>query len=686
MKISKYAYLVLLLIPLIGWGQKQQSYASVTGELIEKIVGLPVSGEPTRVAVVPFTATKASESNSSAFGEYLTESIIGSLSGHPEKIKLFERTRLDAILKEHEFILTDLMKPAAALKIGQLAPIDAILSGTYTKLKTYIDVSARLIDVASGEISVSYGGRIKMTKNLATLFGENNEKSNDQAKPNDQVKTQANTPVTITINNNVSGSTPTKTKAELCRQKAEEFSSRLHDLTTEDKIEAVVGEASKTPFDNDCGQLHYMVMNAFTRYKIDNNHYKRFLLQSLDTIAFPAGDERALEIVRFMASDNLVDNDEWKSGFAALSRVGNYSLSSYITLLIAKGTTDENLIESRVQAYFQVAQSGNLGLPRPVTLEIAFIEMMEGVKANQPLREKVYETYASRLTLDDKSKPILFGGLQSMYKDEQQRDRKKIIIGWMADFINTHEYPKAHDQLYDFAFEFNLTLNERRNQEIQATHRPEDLQLLVSKAKDKFSGYAMQPEYESQKDDRIDFCVEHDIPIPGVIPTMEEAAGILKGTDFVQQLRVMELLALMGERPKSIEATLVDVLFKKSLENREQLAAVQVADLVVLGNIRSPNPKSIEYMISTLPHYGNDTEASEVALVKIGKPAVHQLVAKLDKTTEMDGGLQYQLISILGKIGKDAAEASKSIQKVLNASRNSDVRYAAEAALQVIGN
>jgi len=49
------------------------------------------------------------------------------------------RTRLDAILKEQQLILTDLMKPAAALKIGELVPIDALLSGTYTKLKSYID-------------------------------------------------------------------------------------------------------------------------------------------------------------------------------------------------------------------------------------------------------------------------------------------------------------------------------------------------------------------------------------------------------------------------------------------------------------------------------------------------------------------------------------------------------------------
>ena len=145
------------------------------------------------------------------------------------------------------------------------------------------------------------------------------------------------------------------------------------------------------------------------------------------------------------------------------------------------------------------------------------------------------------------------------------------------------------------------------------------------------------------------------------------------------------MLSLTDQKPKEIEGTLVDVLFRKSLDNRDKLADVQVQTLVILGNIRTANPKAIDYMISVLPHYGNDTEAAEMALVQIGKPAVRAVVARLDKTTELDGGLQFQLITILGKIGKDAAEGKKSIERVLNSSRNGDVKYAAEAALQAIG-
>jgi len=90
-------------------------------------------------------------------------------------------------------------------------------------------------------------------------------------------------------------------------------------------------------------------------------------------------------------------------------------------------------------------------------------------------------------------------------------------------------------------------------------------------------------------------------------------------------------------------------------------------------------------MIEVLPHYGNDTEAAKIALVQIGKPAVAPLTQRLDKTTDQDGGLQYQLVTLLGEIGPDAASAEKSIRRVLDQTRNRDVKYAAEAALQAIG-
>jgi hypothetical protein len=667
--------LILVLLPVCVLAQKARNYSDVTEDLCRRVIAAP--RQQIRLAVVPFTATPSSEKSSPAFGEYLTESVIGCLTGN-EKIKLFERTRLDAILKEHEFILTDLMKPSAALKVGQLAPIDALLSGTFTVLKSYIDVSARLIDISTGEITVSFNERIRVTRNLSAVVDGTSTTAEETTNKGG---------ATVVMSFSGDKSQPEKSKAEICKKKVEEFSTRLHDLSSNEKIESVVSEATKTPFDNHCGQLHYHVMNSFARYKIDHAGYKNFLLKTIDTIAFPAGDERATEIVRFFAVDNAIDDKEWSSGLTAMARVGNYSLSTYVGNLIGRPTSPtEAITHARIDTFLGLAAANKVGLPRPISAEMAFFEVMEGIKSNQPLRQYTYDKYARTLSLDDKSSSTMFSTLHGMYKDETAPEKKTLIIDWIAEFFNNHNYSKGHEQLYDFAYEFDLTSNESRNEEIRRTNPAGDLEKLVRLCKGKFTEYATVSPYESQTESRVDFCVIHDVPVPGVIPTMEEAAVILKGNNFDQQLRTAQLLSLMGEKPKSIESVLVDVLFKKSLEDRQKLSDVQVQVIVVLGNIRSANPKAIGYMISTLPHYGNDTEASEAALVRIGKPAVRPVVARLEKTTELEGGLQFQLITILGKIGKDAAEGMKAIQKVMNTSRNNDVKYAAEAALQAIGN
>jgi hypothetical protein len=250
--------------------------------------------------------------------------------------------------------------------------------------------------------------------------------------------------------------------------------------------------------------------------------------------------------------------------------------------------------------------------------------------------------------------------------------------------VNANTYDKAHEQLYDFVRNFELTLNEERNKEIRKEYPEDDLRVLITQCREKFSSYALLAPYQSQREDRIKFCAIHAIPVPGAIPTLDEAAVILNSNNLEEQLRVVKLLTLMGDAPGKIESSIVALFDKRSLDDREKLKEIQTYGIVILGNTKSTNAKAIGYMISTLPNYGNDTEAAKMALEKIGKQAVLALQNRLDKTTDQDGGSQYQLITILGKIGKDAAGAIKSIQRVAAQTRNADVKYAAEAALQMI--
>ncbi|MCU0420531.1 MAG: FlgO family outer membrane protein [Cyclobacteriaceae bacterium] len=678
----KAAVVVLTLFPLWVCAQKARSYSTVTEELSQKVVATPVETKPYRLAVVPFKPTRFSTETSTQFGDYLTETVIGSLDGHPNQIKLFERTRLDAILKEQEFSLTDLMKPAAALKLGQLVPIDVLLSGTYTKLKSYIDVSARLIDVASGEIIMSYNGRIRIDKNLAAIFKA------DAAVATSPATTAAPAPpVQITINN--SNTLPddkrSPTREEQCKRQVAEFRKKLDDLSAAEKIEAVVREAVRTPFDNYCGVLHYDVMSTFSRFKINHPAYHAFLVQTLDTIALPTRDDRAYEIVRFLAADQSVDEKEWKASLHAMERVGNYSLSSYLhTLLVKPLYPDPTVAVKRVDEFMQLALQGKVGLPRPLAFENVFLETMEGLRGHAGLGTHVYRAYAARLQPDARQQAEVYHALDRLYEEEKRPETKTEIIGWIADFFGQQRYEKAHEHLYEFVGQFQLTDYEDRNETIRLHFPERDLPVLVGRCRDLLAEYAVATPYPSQRTDRIYFCVRYGIPIPGVIPTLPEAAAILRGTQVEEQYRVMDLLVRMGDKPRSLEAELIGLFGKRSLEQKEKLGAVQTLAIRVLGNIGTSQRAAIDYMIGTLTQYNPATDASEEALVKIGKPAVPLLVSRLDKTTDQDGGLQYQLVTILGKIGKPAATAAPAIQRVLKINPNKEVVYAAEAALQAI--
>jgi len=676
-----FCCLILTLVFTFGKAQKTQEHSQVVAELVQKIEISVPAGKQFRIAVVPFVSSNPAET-SKAFGEYLTESISGKLSEKPQAFKVLERQRLDAVFKENELMLSGMMKPSEALKIGQLLPLDALFSGTYTKLKTYVEVSGRLIDVTSGEIITSYSGRIKMTKNIKTLF---DSPIPTQSTPlNSQNVT---TPANITIINQINPSqqAATKSKEEICKQKAEAFRVWLKDLSTPEKIDAAVNEGMKTPFDNQCGQLHYDLIYSLSRYHLYPSNYKRFLAATLDTIAFPTNDERAYEICRYWDDDKHIDEQEWRSGFSAMKKVGNYSLSSYVSYLIARTEDSPEQLKERINQLMALAQNQKLGLPRPMAYNDAFFEVWEGVDKDVALKIYLYETYSKNLTLDGKSAPKIYSKLNTLYKDCEQQEDKSKVLTWLIRFFNDNSFEKAHEDLYDFAFEFRLTTNESTNQRISKEYPAADLKVLVTQCKSKFTEYAMLSPYNSQKEDRINFCVQNNIPIPGVIPTATETDNILKGNNLDEQLRVMKLLVQMKDVSKTLEPTLIALLDKRSLEDKEKMTEIQSLAVEVLGHQKTSSTKAIDRMIQMVPSYNyQEADRAKAALVEIGKPAVQPLVKKLQTTNEQEDGLRYQIILMLGKIGKDAKPAEATLKSLLQKTTNGDVRYVIEATLDAI--
>ena len=673
-------FILFALITGITHAQKSKTQAKAVDDLVTRLSAVRLPSQPTRLAIVPFISSSPSSDAKNTFGEYLTELVIGKIDQDANQFKLFERSRLDAIFKENELMLSGMMNPSEAIRIGQLLPIDALFSGTYTKLKSYVDISGRLIDVTTGEILTTYTGRIKMTGNIKTLFPDN---------PIVSSNVRENVPVNNTTNVNVTTTTP-QTEEEACKIRVNEFKLMLTDFSTPEKVDAIANEAMKTPFDNICGKLHYEAMYAFNRYKVQHEPYRSFLLTTLDKIALPSQDDRSLTIIEFLTKDHDLNAKEWTVVLNAISRTEH---GVYRYLHSALERTDIPTGTNRIDAYFQLVKQQKLGLPQPTTYDHAFYQMMQGLGKNQELLLYTYERYSEQLEAVPQysvNNHLLY--LNRMYEAEANPETKTKVLRWIARYFQKYESDKSGDKLYEFAYKYRLRENYNDNKSIALENEetakkfPEsDLKLLIQLCNDKFAAYAIQTPYVSQLEDRINFCVKYGIAVPGVIPTMAEAELVLKGNDLKEQERVIKLLVQMGTKPKPLENTLIQLFDKRSLEDKELLISIQAYAMEVLGNVRTTNTKAINYMVSKVMSYNyKESDKAQEAISKIGKAAVDPLITALKATTIHDGGLRYKLVVLLGKNGKEARAAEPVLLKIQKESTNKDIQYAIEAALQAI--
>ncbi len=633
------------------------------------------TGRAQRLAVMTFISTQNNEAKNE-FGEYITESTISTLNNKKDIFKLFERKRLDLIFKENALVVSGLLDETQAKKLGELLPIDLILSGSYTKLKNYIDINARLIDVVTGEILVTFSGRIAMTSDLATLFSnETNQQQQTQQQNNEPCK-----------------------ETKLASEKVKKL---LNDLTSSEKIQTIVDEAIKIPFDMECGLVHFSIMPTFKRNNIENLTYKNFLMKTLGTVEYPGNDDRAYDIFQYLAKDSIIDNEEWKVSLAALQKIGNYRLRNCLGIFLST-KNEEKIIKQRIDEYFTLAKANKIGLPTPIDFTKAFFAMVQGMyKVDNKYGIYCYEQYAPLVVLDKTTYKDFYFYLKKMYEEEANPSNKKMVVEWISDFFDKAEATEKNaEYLYDFANEFKLyeehePYAKEKNKKIMQNFPEKDLQYFIGLSKKKFAEYAVLTLYSSQRDDRIDFCLRYGIPISGIIPTMEEAKEILDGNDWKEKMRVMKLLEKMGAQTKPLEKTFLKILDARNIEHKNELKTVQESALLLLGSLKNSSPKVIAPMINSLSGYEAILPEKAIeALVNIGKPAVPALLKKLQsliryhyKTGEAiadDGATTYRIISILGRIGKDALESKKFLQQLVdkNLNNNSDTKYILEAAIQ----
>jgi TolB-like protein len=137
-------------------------------ELGEQIVKAVPEDKQLRIAVADFPDLQNITSN---LGRYIANRLTTRFT-QSQKFFVVERQRLEQVLHELRFSMSDLVDPAKAKKLGHLVGVEAILVGTISDLGNQVDIDARIIEIETSRTVLSATASISKDQTVTELMNQ----------------------------------------------------------------------------------------------------------------------------------------------------------------------------------------------------------------------------------------------------------------------------------------------------------------------------------------------------------------------------------------------------------------------------------------------------------------------------------------------------------------------------------
>jgi TolB-like protein len=158
--LHRLLFVALFLFTSHLWAQDMKPVSSALAKSIT------ASGRKT-VAVVDFTDLQG---NVTELGRFLSEELSVQLVADAKGFEVIERTQLKVILKEHQLSSSGLIDPSTAKKLGQIAGVDALVTGTITALGDTVRLSAKVVDTQTAKMIGATTYNIAKTRAIEDLL------------------------------------------------------------------------------------------------------------------------------------------------------------------------------------------------------------------------------------------------------------------------------------------------------------------------------------------------------------------------------------------------------------------------------------------------------------------------------------------------------------------------------------
>ena len=125
------------------------------------------SSAKTSVAVVDFIDLQGCVTE---LGRYVAEELALGLVVAKKGLKVVDRAHLRALLQEHKLAATGIVDPATARKLGEIAGVGALVTGTITPLGDSVRVVVKVLDTSTADTLTASGLDVAKTKTIEELL------------------------------------------------------------------------------------------------------------------------------------------------------------------------------------------------------------------------------------------------------------------------------------------------------------------------------------------------------------------------------------------------------------------------------------------------------------------------------------------------------------------------------------
>lgn len=668
--------IVVAAVTILAAGQASSqaslSFDRAIAGLASDLASSEAAAKPLRLAFLPLAAadaTDAADKSGAAgstapargFGLFFADRLAVSVKASAPKLRIFERQRLADLLAEAELDASGAVTGEGAMRLGELAPLDAVFTGSYSRVGQAVAIGARLVSVVTGEVLFSRALSVSIDESIRDFFPDGAAATSSAAVP---------------------VSDADRLKAALAEMKA-----ALAKLSTEADVAAAAATAAKYPLFGPFAPVHELACETLLRYAKDSPAYRAFLVSSLAcAAAIDFGNDTSAEIeaIGYLALDARIDDEEFAAGLAAsraMSEVGYYSVVWKLLLLPqgprqqagnrARLPVDKAQLSTRIASIMGDIKAGQMGRPAGIEYSRGLLELLGALKDDTGAFLSAYDPYAGAVSKE--RLPLFASPLRSRFEAETDPSLKSRLLERVAANANAIGEQKNYAaDLYGFLSSLDgIDGGEAYARDFARLCGP-----LLAKA---------MPLVPYNKDERILLCLRYGIDCPGLVPAFDDIVrGLLLGDDIEARRSSASMLQAMGARAapatRSVDK-LLGFIGDGSIDGMGS-PNLQMQCYDILANAGARDAASLSLIAAGMRHsYSDVRDAAADAFLRIGAsstPYVLEIVRTGKKEQKLDA------LKLLVRMGSSAAGASEALKKALASEGDAYVREAISDALSRI--